>query len=75
MRLKDEQAAELRLWATGRLELLTETDPKILADYAVQLLNGDTHIEDTRKDVVAGLQDFLLGGESLPKRRRETDLT
>lgn len=66
MRLTGEQAAELRHWARGRLERLTETDSAILADYAVELLNGDSHIEEVRKAVIAGLQDFLLEGNSSP---------
>jgi hypothetical protein len=64
MRLEKQQATELRLWATGRLEALTETDPTILADYAVQLLNDDTPIEETRKHAAASLQDFLADGKS-----------
>jgi len=65
MRLKEEQNEELRLWASGKLENITETDSAILADYAVALLKSDAPIEDVRKNVTSELQGILDESKSI----------
>lgn len=67
MRLNEKQAAELRLWAAGKLEGLTESDSDILADYVVALLANDAQIDEVRKNVVSELAEILLEGMSPPK--------
>ncbi|MCJ1313913.1 hypothetical protein MMC25_007593 [Agyrium rufum] len=57
--ISDDEAQDLKVWVTKRLEDISDADSDVLADYVLALLRTETAEPELRANTIANLEDFL----------------